>query len=117
MKTSIINQALRYIAAMNATAFDSVIHTIHLTLAGAGAAAFSGHAEWVTTDCFKKALAFFATNFFLAVVSYIDAHPIATSFQLSDGTGHTEFFQKVVPIPQPLSPAITPEGKQEKKEN
>jgi hypothetical protein len=107
-------QIIRYLAAMNATAFDSVIHTIRLTLAGGGAAAFSGHAEWVTTDGWEKALVFLITNFFLAVVSYIDAHPIATSFQLSDGTGHTEFFPKVTPISQPLSPATTPEQNQTK---
>jgi len=102
-------QIIRYLAAMNATAFDAGIHCLKITLYGSGGAALTGHSDWVTVDPLKKIGLLFAANFFAAIISYLDAHPIATAFKFVDADGTIQTVQKVVPIPQPLSPATTPE--------
>ena len=126
---------------MNATAFDAGVHCLKITLYGSGGAALSGHADWVTIDPIKKIGLLFAANFFAAIISYMDAHPIATAFKFIDENGQVQTVQKVVPIDAPvvaqnatgqlsgnsgeltiypagkvtISPATTPEGNQQTK--
>lgn len=73
-------QLKRYWLAMNLTALDAAIHALRLFCGVSGLSILAGKAEWLSVGSMLEALEklglLFVAAFGVALVSYLDAHPL-----------------------------------------